>query len=118
MRHISTHALPNCCDPVRTSARIKTNATAIPFAADRKFCTVKPAIWLNGDNVVSPAYACQLVLVIKLIAVFTAWIMKREHVREEIGLSGGAFALWFTVVRYVSPVAILLIFLHVTGLLG
>lgn len=53
-----------------------------------------------------------------LIAVFTAWIMKREHVREEIGLSGGAFALWFTVVRYVSPVAILLIFLHVTGLLG
>lgn len=53
-----------------------------------------------------------------LIALFTAWAMKRAHVEEEVGLRGGAFRLWFGVVRYVSPVAIVLIFLNVIGVIG
>ncbi|WP_374326254.1 sodium-dependent transporter [Azonexus sp.] len=53
-----------------------------------------------------------------LIALFAAWTMKRAHVEEEVGLRGGAFRLWYGVVRYVSPVAIVLIFLNVIGILG
>lgn len=53
-----------------------------------------------------------------LIALFTAWAMKRAHVEEEVGLRGGAFRLWYGVLRYVSPVAIVLIFLNVIGVIG
>jgi neurotransmitter:Na+ symporter, NSS family len=53
-----------------------------------------------------------------LIAAFTAWVMKRAHVIDEIGLSGRAFRLWYNVLRFVSPVAIVIIFLNVIGVLG
>ena len=53
-----------------------------------------------------------------LIALFAGWVMKRGHVAEEIGLQGGAFRLWYGTVRYVSPVAIALIFLNVIGIIG
>ncbi len=53
-----------------------------------------------------------------LIALFAGWIMKQAHVEQEIGLTGGMFTLWFNVVRYVSPVAILLIFLNVVGVIA
>ncbi len=52
--------------------RINATATAIPTAADRKFCTVSPSIWVRWLIVVSPPYDCQFVLVPKLTAVFSA----------------------------------------------
>lgn len=53
-----------------------------------------------------------------LIAVFVAWVMQRGHVREEIALPHSGFRLWQGTLRYVSPLAIVAIFLHVTGLAG
>ncbi|WP_415036183.1 sodium-dependent transporter [Azonexus sp.] len=53
-----------------------------------------------------------------LIALFTAWVMRRADVAEEIGLRGAAFVFWYRVLAFVSPVAILIIFLHVLGVLG
>ena len=53
-----------------------------------------------------------------MIAVFVGWIMKKKHVAEEIQLSGGGMALWFNVLRFVSPIVIALIFLNVMGWLG
>lgn len=53
-----------------------------------------------------------------LIALFVGWVMKRTHVAEEIALTGWSLKLWLFVLRYVSPVAIAAIFLHVTGLVG
>lgn len=53
-----------------------------------------------------------------LIAVFTAWVMQRRHVADEIGLSGRSFSFWYRVVAFVSPVAIAIIFLNVIGILG
>ncbi len=53
-----------------------------------------------------------------LIAVFAGWVMKRADVEEEMGLPAGGFGLWFNVVRFVSPVAIVLIFLNVIGVIG
>jgi NSS family neurotransmitter:Na+ symporter len=52
-----------------------------------------------------------------LIAVFAAWIMPRIHTHEELALHTPWYEAWRFTVRYISPVAIALIFLNVTGLL-
>ena len=40
--------------PEGANPRINANATAMPVAADRKFCTVSPAIWVKFDMAASP----------------------------------------------------------------
>lgn len=47
-----------------------------------------------------------------LIAIFVGWFMQREHVREELHSEReGVFSAWYQVLRYVSPVGILIVFL-------
>ena len=41
----------------------------MPAAADTKFWTARPVIWVRWLIVASPPYDCQLVLVMKLTAV-------------------------------------------------
>ena len=53
-----------------------------------------------------------------LIAVFAGWIMQRQHVQDEIGLQGKGFLLWRWVLRYISPVAIALVFLNAMEVIG
>ncbi len=54
-----------------------------------------------------------------LIALFVGWRMQRAHVEDEIALSAGKDSnCWFAVLRYLSPVAIVLIFLNVIGVIG
>jgi len=53
-----------------------------------------------------------------LIAVFTAWLMSRKAVIEELGLGEGLlFGTWLFVVRYVTPIGVVIIFLHAIGIL-
>ena len=47
-------------------------STAMPTAAEAKFWTVSPIIWLRYESVDSPAKNCQFVLVTKLAAVLKA----------------------------------------------
>jgi len=47
-------------------------STAMPVAADTKLCTVRPSICVRWLTALSPLYACQLVLVVKLMAVLKA----------------------------------------------
>jgi len=49
------------------------------------------------------------------IAVFTGWIMQREHVRDELDLSEMQFEAWVFLVRYVAPASVFIVFLHVLG---
>lgn len=51
------------------------------------------------------------------IVVFGAWVMKQTHAREELDLDEGWFRIWRFAAKYVAPVAIVLIFLNLTGLL-
>ena len=37
-----------------TMPRMSAMTTAMPTAAETKFCTARPAIWLKYDSVVSP----------------------------------------------------------------
>ena len=53
-----------------------------------------------------------------LIAIFTAWLMSRKAVVEELGLGEGVlFQLWLFAVRFVAPVGVIIILLHAIGLI-
>lgn len=51
-----------------------------------------------------------------LMALFAGWVMKTHHVREELGISPSAYALWRFTIRFISPLAICGIFLYLFGL--
>jgi len=51
-----------------------------------------------------------------LIAIFAVWVMKKESSRQELELGGVGFSLWYVVTRFVTPVAVLIVFLNSIGL--
>jgi neurotransmitter:Na+ symporter, NSS family len=52
------------------------------------------------------------------IAVFSGWIMKKQHSEEELEITSEiGYQSWRLLVRYVSPVAVFLVFLHVVGVI-
>jgi hypothetical protein len=51
----STQKLPMVAERRRTRPRTKATATAMPTAADTKFCTASPAICVRWLIVISPA---------------------------------------------------------------
>jgi len=51
------------------------------------------------------------------IAVFAGWAMKTRSSKDELELSTGIYDLWLILVRFVTPVAVLIVFLHVIGVL-
>lgn len=50
-----------------------------------------------------------------LMAIFAVWVMRAAHAQEELGLHDKAYRFWLFTIRYISPVAILLIFLNLVG---
>lgn len=52
-----------------------------------------------------------------MMAIFAGWVMQPGHVREELGLKVKAYASWRFIIRYISPVAIIMIFLYLLGLI-
>ncbi len=52
-----------------------------------------------------------------LIALFAAWLMRRESTREELAISGLRYQLWLFLVRFVTPVAVIVVFLNVIGII-
>lgn len=53
-----------------------------------------------------------------LIAVFAAWIMRQTSSEAELRLGPTAYLVWRTVARYVTPLAVLIVLLHVSGVFG
>ena len=52
-----------------------------------------------------------------LIAVFSVWIMRRQDSLQELEMGDGpAYRLWYFLVRYITPAAVLIVFLNVTGI--
>lgn len=52
-----------------------------------------------------------------LIAMFAAWLMSGKATRAELDLDGAPYQVWRFLVRYVTPIAIGLVLLNVTGML-
>jgi neurotransmitter:Na+ symporter, NSS family len=77
----------------------------IPSAVDEKFLGFMDGI---ATNYLLPIGAL-------LIAVFTGWVLMHDERRQEFNAgetSAFRFACWSILIRFVSPVALLLIFLH------
>ncbi len=52
-----------------------------------------------------------------LTVLFTGWALQRTVAAQELGLEqSGAFGLWWLAVRWITPLAIALMFLHSLGL--
>ncbi|WP_417543358.1 sodium-dependent transporter [Marinobacter sp.] len=47
-----------------------------------------------------------------LTAIFVGWFVAKESLKADVNLSRGAFALWLTLLRYVSPVAVVIVFVY------
>ncbi|QSP94699.1 sodium-dependent transporter [Marinobacter salinisoli] len=47
-----------------------------------------------------------------LVAVFVGWVMSRQAVENELSLSEPMFRLWYTTVRYFTPVAVAVVFIY------
>ncbi len=50
-----------------------------------------------------------------LMAIFAGWLMKRAACEEELAINKTAYLLWRFLVRYVTPVAVMLVFLNAIG---
>ena len=51
-----------------------------------------------------------------LMTIFAGWVMKSSHVEDELGLSSWAYRIWRFLIRYMTPFAIIAIFLFMLGL--
>jgi NSS family neurotransmitter:Na+ symporter len=52
-----------------------------------------------------------------LLAIFAAWLMKKQSSVDELGMGDGAgYQFWYFTVRYIAPVGVLIIFLHAIGI--
>jgi NSS family neurotransmitter:Na+ symporter len=52
-----------------------------------------------------------------LIAIFAGWVMTSASSRDEFTMSGTAYRIWWTLIRYVSPLAVILVFLNAIGII-
>lgn len=52
------------------------------------------------------------------MVILAGYCLRSEIMRDELGLAPAGYALWLFMVRYVSPVLILMVFLHALGWLG
>ncbi|PXF31869.1 transporter [Pokkaliibacter plantistimulans] len=46
------------------------------------------------------------------VAVFAGWFLKRAMLEEELALPQPWFGLWYSVLRYISPVAVAIVFVY------
>ena len=52
------------------------------------------------------------------IAIFAAWVMREADVREEMAIVNDiGFRLWRFLVRYVTPVGVVIVFLNAIGVI-
>jgi NSS family neurotransmitter:Na+ symporter len=51
-----------------------------------------------------------------LMALFAGWVMKTNHVQEELDVTDRPYRLWRFTIRFISPLAIIAIFLYLFGL--
>jgi NSS family neurotransmitter:Na+ symporter len=51
-----------------------------------------------------------------LTALFVGWFVAKESLKDDLALEGGAFSLWYNLIRFITPVAVIIVFLY--NLLG
>ena len=51
------------------------------------------------------------------IALFAGWFMSRESSQDEFDMHETGYKLWRVLIRYVSPLAVILVFLNAIGMI-
>ena len=51
-----------------------------------------------------------------LMTLFAGWVMYEHHVKDELGLDTTSYAIWRFIIRWVTPMAIVAIFLFMLGI--
>lgn len=52
-----------------------------------------------------------------LLALLAGWVMKRQYSEEELGSKRGLYDVWLLCLKYVAPIAIVIIFLQLIGVI-
>ncbi|MEN8177448.1 MAG: sodium-dependent transporter [Pseudomonadota bacterium] len=52
-----------------------------------------------------------------LIAVFAGWVMTSQSSKDEFAMRGFTYRLWWVLIRFVSPLAVVLVFLNAVGVI-
>ncbi|MES9946021.1 MAG: sodium-dependent transporter, partial [Candidatus Thiodiazotropha sp.] len=52
-----------------------------------------------------------------LIALFSGWLMKKESSKDEFAMRPMAYQVWWNLIRYISPFAVIVVFLHAIGII-
>ena len=47
-----------------------------------------------------------------LTALFVGWFVARESLQKDLLLDGGAFSLWYNLIRFVTPIAVAVVFVY------
>ena len=47
-----------------------------------------------------------------LTALFVGWFVAKESLQSNLALEGGSFTLWYNLIRYVTPVAVAIVFVY------
>ncbi len=47
-----------------------------------------------------------------LVALYVGWFMSRQALANELSLSDGQFRVWYSVLKYVTPLAVLAVFVY------
>jgi neurotransmitter:Na+ symporter, NSS family len=47
-----------------------------------------------------------------LVALFAGWVMTREALQNELAMSARGFSLWYGTIRYVTPIAVAVVFIY------
>ena len=53
-----------------------------------------------------------------LMAIFAGWLMKKSASHDELAIGETAYNVWRFLVRFVTPVAVTLVFFNAIGVFG
>ena len=96
----------------------------LPGLSDNILADVRPLSFINGlaDKSIFEAFDFMTASVLIpinafLIALFAGWVVSVETVKRELGFRSEAlFNVWIVLMRYIVPIAVLII--TISGLLG
>jgi NSS family neurotransmitter:Na+ symporter len=47
-----------------------------------------------------------------LTALFVGWFVAKESLQSELAMKGGSFTLWYSLIRFVTPIAVAVVFVY------
>jgi len=51
-----------------------------------------------------------------MMALFAGYIMRKEHLQDELNLKAGPYQVWTITNNYIAPIAIFAVFIYLLGL--